>query len=284
MPKQQIPPPLPKWTDQHQDAHDAMVTMGVPKKEARKLLEGLPAGQAGDLMRQALRARTGAQRPAQPIPGAPSGAVPLNPPAKPSPPPTPTPSGPPPIAAPPQKQPSGPAAGTTQKKKDTFNRIADALTGWMAPSWVGGGPTPSKLPPKAPIGPALAQTQPEPPAQPPAEKPRIRVPLVSRQIPPAPIAPPSKPEPEGLSDEEREQLVGGLRKLTIPEAEARELAAKATSTDPFEVAGQRGQQAAEAGKPAGLPLISSAQEYQQLAPGTEFIWKEDGHVYEKPAK
>jgi hypothetical protein len=36
-------------------------------------------------------------------------------------------------------------------------------------------------------------------------------------------------------------------------------------------------------KAAPLPLIRSAEEYEQLAPGTEFIWRSDGHVYEKPA-
>jgi hypothetical protein len=32
------------------------------------------------------------------------------------------------------------------------------------------------------------------------------------------------------------------------------------------------------------PLIHTAQEYEQLAPGTEFIWRSDGHIYEKPAE
>jgi hypothetical protein len=37
-------------------------------------------------------------------------------------------------------------------------------------------------------------------------------------------------------------------------------------------------------KPPSLPLIHSSEEYEQLAPGTEFIWKSDGHIYEKPAQ
>lgn len=225
----------PEWTDNHESALSGLVGLGIPKKQAQQFLEALPPAEVGELMRQALASRTRSQAPPAAIPGAPSGAVPLHPQTQAPPQQT----AQPPPAAPASQLPAAPI----QKKGDRFNRIADMLTGWMAPSWVGGGPLPPKAPisaatPAAPITPAAAQTQPaSQPAQPP-EKPRIRIPAAGRRIPPAPIGKAPEAAPEAPAETKQ--------------------------------------------KAPPLPLIRSREEYEQLAPGTEFIWRSDGHIYSKP--
>jgi hypothetical protein len=215
---------LPPWTKQHDDALSGLVGLKIPKKEARKFVEVLQSDDVNKMIAQALSARTRSQSPPPAIPGGPRGAVPIHPQSQGAAPPRPT-AGAPPAPSPAPPLPASRPAAAPIKKRDLFNRVADTLTGWMAPSWVGGGP----LPPKpAPINLAAPTTTPTTPvAAQTGEKPRIRVPLVGK-------------------------------------------VAETAAEEPTKE------------KAAPLPLISSKEEYQQLAPGTEFIWKSDGHVYEKP--
>jgi hypothetical protein len=244
---------LPPWTKQHDDALSGLVGLKIPKKEARKFVEGLQSTDVNEMIRQALAARTRSQRPSPAIPGGPQGAVPIHP--QPQPPPSvpPTPSGPTapgfgertrlgaarllgrafgaqsapspqpaPRNAPLFRSPEEQAAAEQQSQRDLESAVQKATSGWRTAM--------QAQPPQAPIQAAAAQIK---------EKPRIRMPLVSRRVPPAPIG-------------------GG--------APGAETAAEEPTKE----------------KAAPLPLISSKEEYQQLAPGTEFIWKSDGHVYEKP--
>jgi hypothetical protein len=107
--------------------------------------------------------------------------------------------------------------------------------------------------PKAPIGPAAAQLQPTMPvAAHRPEKPRIRVRAAGGPVPAAPIggAGPS---------------VGASSPTNAPETPTEAQQPPTT------------QQAAP-------PRIRSEDEYDKLAPGTEFVWIPDGHIYRKPAE
>lgn len=198
--------------------------MKVPEKEARKLLEELEGEESGDLMRQALRARSGAivRKPQVPA-GGPQNAMPVNP---------------------------TPAAQQTQDpealRQAAIKRVS---TGWS-----------SLIPPRAPIGPAAAQLSPPsmaaPSPQQPAmpgpggEKPRIRVRAAGGPVPAAPL---------------------GGQAPSIEQGSPTN--APQTPTE--------AQQTPSKKKP--VIFISTQKEYEQLEPGTEFMWP-NGHIYEKPAE
>lgn len=243
--------PSQEWTPDHESALSGLTGMGIPKKEARAHLEVLPGADVAELMRQALASRSRGQKPPPAIPGGPRGAVPLNPqPAAAAPPPP----APPAAGAPqPQPPPKGPsmrdmllAKAATVAPQPSAAPKRD-LFNRIADTVFGGGP------PKAPIGPALKQApspaaaQTQPAVQPGStEKPRIRVRAAGTRIPPAPIGKTAATEAPGAEEPEAP-------------AETKE-------------------------KAPPLPLIRSKEEYEQLAPGTEFIWASDSHIYEKPAE
>lgn len=102
-------------------------------------------------------------------------------------------------------------------------------------------------PPSAPIGPASAQlTAPAPSTAPPGppavqQKPRIRIRAAGGRVPPAPI--------------------GGQTPSTEATSPTKEAQTPSTPEQPV--------------------FISTKKEYDELEPGTEFMWP-DGHIYEKP--
>lgn len=243
----------PKWTQNHESALSGLVGLGISKKQAKEFLEAQPSGEVDELMRQALAARTRSQAPPSAIPGAPSGAVPLHPPK----------SAPAPSQAAPPKAPGMPfpeergpwsaasmAAGQKPQRVRVAPQSGPQISGeWSASSMMPSAPRQGT--PAAAINPAMPPPAPITPA--------------AAQTQPGPQAvPPVKPRIRIRAAGQR-----------IPPAPIGP-AGGAESTP--EAPAQAKEQAAP------LPLIRSKEEYDQLPPGTEFIWRSDGHVYEKPAE
>jgi hypothetical protein len=165
------------WGAAHQDAHDALVAMGIPSKEAKELLKGLSGVDSGDIATQALRLRGRQNKRVTAPSGAPAGAVPLNPPSA--------------TQSAAKAAVNQPAAAAKPKTKGPVPEpaIPAAMRLKMPPpDWnaILGRPKPQPAaPPPAPITPPQGAEQ--PPQQQLPGKPRYRVPLVSYPTP-APIA------------------------------------------------------------------------------------------------
>lgn len=136
-------------------------------------------------------------------------------------------------------------------------------------------PAGGKQPAKAPIGPAAAQLQ----------APTQKTPAAPSEGPPPYTqvvgAPPGwKPSDAGIAKPRIRVRAAGTK---IPAAPLGGEGPTTEATSPTKEPETPTAAAETPTKNRVLPLIHSVEEYNQLAPGTEFIWRSDGHIYEKPA-
>jgi len=199
-------PPAPPagWTAQHDDALKAMLAFKLNKNYARAILEQLPEQKSlDDLVNMAFQAH-GKSFKGQLPKGAPQNAVPLTSPATPP-------------------KPTTPAISLRSFVPSKPTQASGAQV----------KPAPISLKSFTPTQKAeKAKAAVEPEAAPAPEKPGIRMPLVSRQVPAAPL--------------------GGPAQQNAPSGQPAAAPATPAATPPVR--------------------IYSSAEYERLAPGTRFIW------------
>jgi hypothetical protein len=134
--------------------------------------------------------------------------------------------------------------------------------------------------PAAAVAPVMGQ--PQPPTAPIANRPNLRTFIPQKPAPPVqqPVSPAAAQTRAPIS------LKNFVPRPAAPKPEKPRIRVKAAGQriPVAPIGGSSPEPAAPAKAPANAPvMIRTYDEYDQLAPGTEFVWP-DGHVYRKPAQ